>query len=122
DAAGQAPAGRVREGAAAGVSRRSRQLHPPLAELAALRAIDRRRAVEGLHPQDRRGVPEAEPAAAVLLSRAAGERFQRSGERTADALGLRQGDVAADSGYGEALRAPRPSAGGLPGPPTRRPR
>ena len=74
-------------------------------EIGALRHGREARAGDGLHQDDRRGVPEAEPAAAVLLSGDAGKRLQRGRQRTADPHGLRQGHVAVHSGDGASATA-----------------
>ena len=72
-----------------------------------------KRAGDGLHEEDRRGVPEAESAAAVLLSGDAGKRLQRGRQRSADPHGNRQGHVAVHSGDRRPVRAEDRTAGGV---------
>ena len=68
------------------------------------RAVEHRQA-DAATQADRRGVRGPEPAAAVLLSRDAGERLQRGRERPADPMGHRQGHVAVHSRDRRALRS-----------------
>ena len=104
DSARHATVRRVRARRPSGVRRRGQELHREMAVVGALRQGDQAGAGHGIRATDRAGAHRSEPAAAILLPGAAGERLRSVHQRTADALGHRERHVAVHSGDGRALR------------------